>query len=201
MVFASLPTPADMCAGRHRARTGWRKASVPAPFGSTSQRTRSTSCAALQRASARKGVHFLDAPVSGGPAGANSGKLAIWVGGDKAIFDKYKAQLDAMGDQALYIGAIGAGTIAKLVHNAAGAAVNVVLSEVFTMGVKAGVEPLPIVRRDPSGCRRAGASCSIGCRSSSSPGCTIRRISRYGCCTRTSRWRANSRARSACRCG
>jgi len=49
---------------------------------------------------AEKGVHFLDAPVSGGPSGANSGKLAIWVGGDKAIFDKYKAQLDAMGDQA-----------------------------------------------------------------------------------------------------
>jgi 3-hydroxyisobutyrate dehydrogenase len=93
---------------------------------------------------AEKGVHFLDAPVSGGPSGANSGKLAIWVGGDKAIFDKYKAQLDAMGDQALYIGPIGAGTIAKLVHNAAGAAVNVVLSEVFTMGVKAGVEPLQL---------------------------------------------------------
>src|ERR1700726_2065737 len=36
---------------------------------------------------AEKGVHFLDAPVSGGPSGANSGKLAIWVGGDKAIFD------------------------------------------------------------------------------------------------------------------
>jgi 3-hydroxyisobutyrate dehydrogenase len=93
---------------------------------------------------AGNGVHFLDAPVSGGPSGANSGKLAIWVGGDKAIFDKYKAQLDAMGDQALYIGPIGAGTIAKLVHNAAGAAVNVVLSEVFTMGVKAGVEPLQL---------------------------------------------------------
>ena len=49
-----------------------------------------------------------------------------------------------MGDPGAYIGPIGAGTIAKLVHNAAGAAVNVVLSEVFTMGVKAGVEPLPL---------------------------------------------------------
>ena len=46
--------------------------------------------------------------------------------------------------QARYIGPIGAGSIAKLVHNAAGAAVNIVLSEVFTMGVKAGVEPLPL---------------------------------------------------------
>ena len=46
--------------------------------------------------------------------------------------------------QARYIGPIGAGSIAKLVHNAAGAAVNIVLAEVFTMGVKAGVEPLPL---------------------------------------------------------
>ena len=78
------------------------------------------------------------------PARRSSGKLAIWVGGDKAIFDKYKPVLDAMGDQARYIGPIGAGTIAKLVHNASGAAVNVVLSEVFTMGIKAGVEPLQL---------------------------------------------------------
>jgi 3-hydroxyisobutyrate dehydrogenase len=82
--------------------------------------------------------------VSGGPTGANRGRLAIWVGGDKAVFDKYKPVLDAMGDAARYIGPIGAGSIAKLVHNAAGAAVSTVLAEVFTMGVKAGVEPLPL---------------------------------------------------------
>ena len=58
---------------------------------------------------AEKGVHMLDAPVSGGPAGARSGRMAIWVGGDRDIFDKYKPLLDAMGDQARYIGAIGAG--------------------------------------------------------------------------------------------
>jgi 3-hydroxyisobutyrate dehydrogenase-like beta-hydroxyacid dehydrogenase len=93
---------------------------------------------------AEQGVAFLDAPVSGGPSGANSGRLAIWVGGDKAVFDQYKAVLDAMGDAARYIGPIGAGSIAKLVHNAAGAAVSTALAEVFTMGVKAGVEPLPL---------------------------------------------------------
>ena len=98
-----------------------------------------------------------DAPVSGGPTGANSGRLAIWVGGDKAVFDKYHAALSAMGDQAVYIGAIGAGSIAKLVHNASSAAVNVVLSEVFTMGIKAGVEPLDLfaaVRQGASGRNR-----------------------------------------------
>ena len=70
---------------------------------------------------AKQGVDFLDAPVSGGPGGAASGKMAIWVGGDKAVFDKYKKVLDAMSDQARYIGPIGAGSIAKLVHNMASA--------------------------------------------------------------------------------
>src|SRR5258708_39931717 len=49
-----------------------------------------------------------------------------------------------MGDQAKYIGRIGAGTIAKLVHNCTSAVMNVALAEVFTMGIKAGVEPLDL---------------------------------------------------------
>lgn len=87
---------------------------------------------------------LLDAPVSGGPRGASSGKLAIWVGGDEALFHKHKSVLGAMGDQARYIGPIGAGSVAKLVHNLSGAAINVVLAEAFTMGVKAGIEPLAL---------------------------------------------------------
>jgi hypothetical protein len=61
--------------------------------------------------------HTLDSPVSGGPSGAASGKMTIRVGGDEQIFNRHKVVLDAMGDQAAYIGPIGAGTIAKLVHN------------------------------------------------------------------------------------
>ena len=44
-------------------------------------------------------LEALDAPVSGGPSGAKSGRLAIWVGGDKAVFDEHKDKLDAIGDQ------------------------------------------------------------------------------------------------------
>ena len=91
-----------------------------------------------------KGVHVLDAPVSGGPKGAASGKLAIWVGGDKAVFDEHRAPLDALGDRVRYIGPIGAGCIAKLVHNGAGYAIQCAIAEVFTAGVKAGVEPLAL---------------------------------------------------------
>ena len=143
VVFTSLPTPADVRAvggGENGLAAGFKPGSAWFDLSTNAVDV----VRALHAEFAAKGVHFLDAPVSGGPSGANSGKLAIWVGGDRDIFDKYKAQLEAMGDQARYIGPIGAGTIAKLVHNASSAAVNVVLSECFTMGVKAGVEPLAL---------------------------------------------------------
>src|SRR2546428_7651549 len=68
----------------------------------------------------RRGIHMLDAPVSGGPRGAETRKLALWVGGDEEIFNKYRPVLDAIGDQPYYVGPIGAGSVAKLVHNCAG---------------------------------------------------------------------------------
>ena len=93
---------------------------------------------------AAKGIPMLDAPVSGGPSGAKTRKLALLVGGDRMVFDKYRRVLDAIGDQVLYIGPIGAGSVAKLVHNCAGYAIQTALAEVFTLGVKAGVEPLAL---------------------------------------------------------
>ena len=106
---------------------------------------------------AARGVHVLDAPVSGGPAGARTGRMALWVGGEEAIFARHKAVLDAMGDQARYVGPIGAGSVAKLVHNCAGYAIQAVLAEVFALGVKGGVEPLALweaVRTGAIGRRR-----------------------------------------------
>jgi 3-hydroxyisobutyrate dehydrogenase-like beta-hydroxyacid dehydrogenase len=110
----------------------------------------------LNAAFAEKGTHMLDAPVSGGPAGAASRKLAIWVGGDEGAFNAHKAVLDTMGDKATYIGPISSATVAKLVHNMSGYAVVCALAETFAMGVKAGVEPLALwqaVRQGAAGRR------------------------------------------------
>ncbi|MCA8928387.1 MAG: NAD(P)-dependent oxidoreductase [Alphaproteobacteria bacterium] len=93
---------------------------------------------------AERGAQVFDAPVSGGPKGANSGRLAIWVGGDEASFEAHRQVLDAIGDQVRYIGPIGSGSIAKLVHNSAGYAIQCAIGEVFCAGVKAGVEPLAL---------------------------------------------------------
>ena len=88
-----------------------------------------------------RGAHVLDAPVSGGPDGARSGRLAIWVGGDRRVFERFLPVLKTMGDQPAYIGPIGAGSIAKLVHNCSGYIMLTAMAETFTMGVKAGLDP------------------------------------------------------------
>ncbi|HEX9822008.1 MAG TPA: NAD(P)-dependent oxidoreductase [Methylomirabilota bacterium] len=93
---------------------------------------------------AERGIPVLDAPVSGGPRGARTRKLAIWVGGDEAVLRRFAPVLDAMGDRVIRVGAIGAGSIAKLVHNMTTYAVQTALAEVFTLGVKAGVEPVEL---------------------------------------------------------
>ena len=89
----------------------------------------------------QKGCHVLDAPVSGGKSGAATRNLAVMVGGEREIFERIKPLLDAFGDKVFYAGSIGAGSVAKLVHNMIGHGVRQAIAEGLTLGVKAGVEP------------------------------------------------------------
>ncbi|HYM73789.1 MAG TPA: NAD(P)-dependent oxidoreductase [Stellaceae bacterium] len=143
VVFTSLPVPADVEAvalGPNGLIEGMKPDTA---FFDMS--TNSVSVVRkINAAFAEKNIYMLDSPVSGGPSGAASGKMAIWVGGDEQQFGRHQSVLAAMGDQARYIGPIGAGTIAKLVHNCTSAVLNVALAEVFTMGIKAGVAPLDL---------------------------------------------------------
>jgi 3-hydroxyisobutyrate dehydrogenase len=88
-----------------------------------------------------KGVHVLDSPVSGGVIGAKRGSLQVMVGGDEAIYREVKGVLGAIGNNVGYMGAIGAGCIAKLVHNMISILSRSLIAEGFTLGVKAGVKP------------------------------------------------------------
>jgi 3-hydroxyisobutyrate dehydrogenase len=156
VVFTSLPGPREveevaltengLLAGM-RPKTAWFDLSTNSP----------TVVRRLHTRFGAKGVAMLDSPVSGGPAGAKTRELALWVSGDKLVFDRHKAVLDAIGDQAMYVGPIGTGTVAKLVHNMAGYAILGALAEAFSLGVKAGVEPLALwqaVRQGAFGRRR-----------------------------------------------
>ncbi len=89
----------------------------------------------------QRGLQVLDAPVSGGPIGAQQATLAVMVGGDRAVYDRVKPVLDAIGNKVSYVGGIGCGAIAKLVHNMIGICTQAILAEGLTLGVKAGVEP------------------------------------------------------------
>jgi 3-hydroxyisobutyrate dehydrogenase len=154
VVFTSLPGPKEVQLVAEELLAGMRKGTAWFDLSTNSP----TVVRKISERFAAKGIAMLDSPVSGGPSGAKSGKLALWVSGDKAAFDKHKAVLDAIGDQAVYIGPVGAGTIAKLVHNCAGYAILAVQAEVFTMGVKAGVEPLALwsaVRQGAFGRKRS----------------------------------------------
>lgn len=143
VVFTSLPGPVEVEAvalGDEGILSGMSEGKVYFDLSTSSP----TLIRQIHDEYAKQGIHVLDAPVSGGPSGARSGKLAIWVGGDKEIFDKHKNILDAFGDAPYYVGPIGAGSVAKLVHNLTGYIIQTALAETFTMGVKAGVEPLAL---------------------------------------------------------
>ncbi len=156
VVFTSLPGPVEMEAvalGENGLLEGMQPGGVYFDLSTNSPTLVRKVCAEF----AKRDVHMLDAPVSGGPHGAASGKMALWVGGDEAAFHKHKSVLDAIGDRVIYIGPIGAGSVAKLVHNCSGYAIQTALAEVFSMGVKAGVEPLALweaVRQGAQGRRR-----------------------------------------------
>jgi 3-hydroxyisobutyrate dehydrogenase-like beta-hydroxyacid dehydrogenase len=156
VVFSSLPGPPEVEAvalGENGLLAGMSKDGAYFDLSTNSP----TVVRRIHAVFAEKGVHMLDAPVSGGPHGAESGKLALWIGGPEAVYNKYKTVLDAIGDRANYIGDIGAGSVAKLVHNCSGYAMQCALAEVFTLGVKAGVEPLAVweaVRQGAQGRRR-----------------------------------------------
>jgi 3-hydroxyisobutyrate dehydrogenase-like beta-hydroxyacid dehydrogenase len=155
VIFSSLPEPSDVEAvalGADGLIAGIKPGAAYFDLSTNSPSV----VKKLNTAFAERGAHMLDAPVSGGPAGAASRKLAIWVGGDENVFNRHKAVLDAIGDKAAYIGPIGSATVAKLVHNMSGYAIVCALAETFTMGVKAGIEPLALwqtVRQGAAGRR------------------------------------------------
>jgi 3-hydroxyisobutyrate dehydrogenase len=143
VIFSSLPEPADVEAvafGPDGLIAGIKPGTAYFDLSTNSPSV----VKKLHAVFAEKGTHMLDAPVSGGPAGAASRRLAIWVGGEENVFHQHKPVLDAIGDQVAYIGPIGSATVAKLVHNMSGYAVVCALAETFSVGVKAGVEPLAL---------------------------------------------------------
>ena len=97
---------------------------------------------------AAQGLHYLDAPVSGGPAGAAAGTLAMMLGGEAEAIARARPALERVATKLLHVGAAGAGQVAKLVNNLLVATHLAVAAEALRLGARAGVAPaalLPVV--------------------------------------------------------
>jgi len=96
----------------------------------------------LAEKAAGHGVHFLDAPVSGGSQGAENGTLTIMVGGERKVFEQARPILETMGKQEniFYVGPNGAGEVVKIVNNILCGAIAAAIAESFVLGVKAGAD-------------------------------------------------------------
>jgi 3-hydroxyisobutyrate dehydrogenase len=144
LILSSLPGPPEVEAvalGENGILQGANPGSIYADLSTGSP----TVMRKLHAAFKAKGVHVLDSPVSGGVWGAQRGTLQVMVGGDEPIYNEVKGVLGAIGDKVGYMGPIGAGTIAKLVHNMVSIATRSIMAEGFTLGVKAGVKPEAIL--------------------------------------------------------
>jgi len=103
--------------------------------------TEPTVSRAMAQALTDKGVDFLDAPVSGGEGGARGAALAIMVGGDAVVFEKYLPVLQVMAKSVVRVGAVGTGGAAKLVNNMIVGATFSVIAEGFALAMKNDIDP------------------------------------------------------------
>lgn len=99
----------------------------------------------------KKGIHALDAPVSGGDIGAREGKLSIMVGGDKEDFEAVLPILNVLGTNIVYQGKAGAGQHTKMCNQIAIASGMIGVSEAMAYAVKSGLDPENVLKSISSG--------------------------------------------------
>lgn len=99
------------------------------------------SARAVSAASAEKGMPMVDAPVSGGVAGAAGGTLTFMVGGPDDAFEAAKPYLDIMGKTIVHAGGAGNGQAAKICNNMILGISMIGVSEAFVLGEKLGLDP------------------------------------------------------------
>jgi 3-hydroxyisobutyrate dehydrogenase len=140
VVVLSLPSPAVVEAvvlGPAGVREGARPGTVAIDM--------STSPPSLARrlagALSEQGIDSLDAPVSGGPTGAEAATLAIMVGGEAEVFERCRPLLEALGSRVEHVGAHGAGQAVKLCNNLIVASTMAAMSEACALIEREGIDP------------------------------------------------------------
>src|ERR1700754_113971 len=95
----------------------------------------------VARAAGERGLAMIDAPVSGGTAGATAGTLTFIVGGDGDALERARPVLANMGKNIFHVGGSGAGQVAKLCNNMALGVIMAVTGEAIALGVAHGLDP------------------------------------------------------------
>ena len=140
IICLCVPVPADVetvILGPDGVLAGARSGSLVVDFSTIDPATNRKVAAAL----AEQGVGYLDAPISGGPPGAEAGNLTVMCGGSEADYARALPVMEAVGEKIVHAGPIGAGSTVKLINQML---VGVNLSgavEGFVLGAKAGIDP------------------------------------------------------------
>lgn len=140
VVMTSLPKPADVDAvvlGENGLAQGAQAETLVVDLTTNAP----ASVKNLAEALGRKGIAFMDAPVSGGVTGAEAATLAIMCGGRQADFNRAKPLLDCMGSNVVHVGEVGSGSIAKLCNNMTSFCNLAIAAEALMLGQRAGVNP------------------------------------------------------------
>ena len=139
LVFACVGNDDDLRSvvlGEHGAFAGMRPGAVFIDHTTASAAVaRELSAAAQQR-----GLHFIDAPVSGGNLGAMNGTLTVMCGGESAAFEAARPAAMAFAKAVTLLGASGAGQLAKMVNQVAIAGLVQALAEAIAFGERAGLD-------------------------------------------------------------
>ena len=112
----------------------------------------------IDRKLKEKGILFADAPVSGMEARAKEGKITVMFGGDERLFQTVRPAFDAIGNQIVYMGAVGSGQLTKLINQLLFNISCAGLAEVLPMAVKLGLDPEKVAQVVTTGTGRSFAA-------------------------------------------
>jgi 3-hydroxyisobutyrate dehydrogenase-like beta-hydroxyacid dehydrogenase len=126
--------------------TGVMSAIVPGSIIVDHTTTSATVAREIHAIAAGKSVGFLDAPVSGGQAGAENGQLSIMVGGDESTFARARPVMDSYAKAITHIGDVGTGQLAKMVNQICIAGLLQGLSEGLSFAKKADLDPAVLIQ-------------------------------------------------------
>lgn len=140
LIFTIVPTGTivkDICFGANGLHETIREGSIVVDMSSVTPVDSQEVALKLSK----KGVEFLDAPVSGGEPKAIDGTLAIMVGGKQEVFDRVLPYFKMMGSSATLVGNVGSGSITKLANQMIVNLTIAAVSEALVLASKAGVDP------------------------------------------------------------